>query len=76
MPKLRLGTVVNLGGRLSHEFAIFAKKICIELLFKYITLKSIFINNLILAIVRIPLFFIDIYFLMKIKFALDHPVSN
>ena len=31
-PKLRLGIVVNLGGRLSHEFAIFAKKICIELL--------------------------------------------
>ena len=25
VPKLRLGIVVNLGGRLSHEFAIFAK---------------------------------------------------
>ena len=31
-PKLRLGIVVNLGGRLSHKFAIFAKKFCIELL--------------------------------------------
>ena len=32
VPKLRLGIVVNLGGRLSHEFAIFAIKFCIELL--------------------------------------------
>ena len=30
-PKLRLGIVVNLGGRLSHEFAIFAKNFCIDL---------------------------------------------
>ena len=32
VPKLRLGIVVNLGGHLSHEFAIFAKIFCIELL--------------------------------------------
>ena len=52
-PKLRLGIVVNLGGRLSHEFAIFAKQFCIELINTF-SLKSIFVNNLNLAIVRIP----------------------
>ena len=31
-PKLRLGIVLNFGGRVSHEFAIFAKFFCIDLL--------------------------------------------
>ena len=31
-PKLRLGIVLNFGGPVSHEFAIFAKFFCIDLL--------------------------------------------
>ena len=31
-PKLRLGIVLNFGGPVSHEFAIFVKIFCIDLL--------------------------------------------
>ena len=45
---------VNSGGSWTHEFAIFTKK-NLHRLTKFVTLKSIFVNNLSLAIVRIPL---------------------
>ena len=37
---------------MSNEFAIYAKKNCIDLLNALCTFKSIFVNNLILAILR------------------------
>ena len=57
MPKLRPGKRTKLGGRLSHEFAIFLK--ILHKRTKCINFKSILVNNLnvvLVRIVRIPLF--------------------
>ena len=53
-PKLRLGKLLNFGGPWTHEFAIFAKKICIDL--PHALHWNIFLstNNLSLASFRIP----------------------
>ena len=46
---------MEFGGHLSHEFAIFGKFFCIDLL----NAMSILVNDLNLALVWIPLWFMD-----------------
>ena len=55
---------MNFGDCLNHEFAIFGKFFCIDLLGKCIALRYILVNNLSFALVRTPLIFTHTHYSM------------